>query len=101
MDSETISRHVARNPGKEEGYVKIMAGLAREIHEISDLYYFRTEDEEKLAEIKEKASIIGYARLIRKLRKKGMPTEKDGEKIKHCMDKIKEQTGKWNTLDVS
>ena len=32
VDAETISRHVARNPGQEEGYAKIMAGLAHEIH---------------------------------------------------------------------
>lgn len=37
--------------------------------------YLRTDDEARLSEVKEKASLIGYARLIRKLRRKGTPSE--------------------------
>ena len=134
MGSGTISRHVARNPGKEEGYVKIMAGLAREIHEISDLYYFYvilgeddpaeveqfmgfsydtavkffdcflrlyldTDDEKYLKDVMEKASLIGYSRIIRKYHKKGTVSEKEKEKIKGYLEKILDLTDRLDTLD--
>ena len=60
--------------------------------------YLQTQEEERIAEIKEKASLIGYARLIRKLRKKGKPSERDAKRIKSCVEKISWLTGKWDSL---
>ena len=60
--------------------------------------YLQTEDAGRLAEVKEKASLIGYARLIRKLRKKGTPSEKDGQVIACCLSKISELTEKLDSL---
>lgn len=60
--------------------------------------YLQTREEEKIAQVKEKASLIGYARLIRKLRKKGTPEEGDAEKIRSCMEKITRLTEKWDSL---
>ena len=60
--------------------------------------YLQTEDAGRLAEVKEKASLIGYARLIRKLRKKGTPSEKDGQVIACCLSKISVLTEKLDSL---
>ena len=46
----------------------------------------------------EKASLIGYSRLIKKLRKKGTVADKDKEKISICVERISEIANRLNTL---
>lgn len=60
--------------------------------------YLKTNDEDRLKEVTEKASLIGYSRLIKKFRKKGTVAEKDKEKIKFCVDKISELVNRLDTL---
>jgi hypothetical protein len=60
--------------------------------------YLKTEDEERLKEVTEKASLIGYSRLIKKFRKKGKVSDKDKEKISICVDRISELVNRLDTL---
>lgn len=61
-------------------------------------YYLNTKDEERLLEVTEKASLIGYSRLIKKFRKKGTVSDKDKEKISNCVDRISEIANRLTTL---
>lgn len=60
--------------------------------------YLRTDDETRLSEVKEKASLIGYARLIRKLRRKGTLSETDRKIIDRCIAKLERLSGRLDTL---
>ena len=62
-------------------------------------HYLNTDDERRIKEVTEKASLLGYSRLIRKIRKKGTGSDKDREKIKACMKKIKDIAPKLDTLE--
>ena len=63
-------------------------------------YYYETEDEMRLDEITEKASIIGYSRLIRKIRKKVTLTDEDRALISRCVEKIGQLTEKYDSIEV-
>ena len=60
--------------------------------------YLETEDEDRLREVTEKASLLCYTRLIRKLRKKGEPSAADRPVVDRCLKKIAELTAKLDTL---
>ena len=60
--------------------------------------YLGTEDEERLSEVERKASVIGYSRLIRKIRKKRQTVESDRLLIRHCVERIAELTDKIDSL---
>ena len=61
--------------------------------------YLKTEDEKRLREVTEKASLIGYSRLINKFRKKGTVADKDKDKIGRCIARISELADRLDTLD--
>ena len=60
--------------------------------------YLETEDEDRLRAVKEKASLLCYSRMIRKIRKKGAPTDEDRERIACFTQKIAELTEKLDSL---
>lgn len=60
--------------------------------------YLGTEDEERLSEVEGKASVIGYSRLIRKIRKKRMTVESDHLLIRQCVERIAELTDRIDSL---
>ena len=61
-------------------------------------HYLETEDEDKLNEVSQKASLIGYSRLIRKIRKQRKPSEADNLLVRRCVERIAELTEKLDTL---
>ena len=61
-------------------------------------HYLETEDEDRLKEVTEKASLLCYVRLINRIRRKETMSEKDREIIRHCLDKITGLTEKYETL---
>ena len=61
-------------------------------------HYLGTEDEDRLNEVSEKASLIGYSRLIRKVRKQRKPSEADNRLVRRCVERIAELTEKLDTL---
>ena len=60
--------------------------------------YLGTEDEAKLREVTEKAAVIAYSRLIRKLRKHGEVSEADRKIMDRCTNAIAGLTEKLDTL---
>ena len=64
-------------------------------------YYLETKEEEKLREVTEKASLLCYVRMIRKLHKKGEVLEEDKEKIAHYLKKIEELVDRLDSLAYS
>lgn len=60
--------------------------------------YLGTEDEERLSEVEGKASVIGYSRLIRKIRKKRKTVESDHLLIRQCVERIAELTDRIDSL---
>ena len=62
--------------------------------------YLGADDENRINEVAEKASLIGYSRLIRKLRKKMTLSDGDRALISHCVEKIAELTDKLDSLEI-
>ena len=60
--------------------------------------YLETENEDRLREVIEKASLMCYTRLIRKLRKNEAPSEADRRIIDRCLERIRELTARLDTL---
>ncbi|MCR5604069.1 MAG: HD domain-containing protein [Lachnospiraceae bacterium] len=61
-------------------------------------HYLQTEDENRLKEVTEKASVICCTRMIRKLWKKGRPSEEEQKKIAVYVDRLTELVEKYDTL---
>ena len=61
-------------------------------------HYLGTEDDVRLQEVEQKASLIGCSRLIRKIRKQRKTSEADLRLIQHCVERIAELTDKLDTL---
>ena len=59
----------------------------------------KTDDEKKIRKIIDKASLLCFVRMIRKLRKKGTPSETDREKINAYLEKIAGLAGKLDRLE--
>ena len=61
--------------------------------------YLGTEEESRLQEVKEKAALLCYARLVRKLSTKGSPSPKNREKIEQYIGKASWLVDKLETLE--
>ena len=60
--------------------------------------YLSTDDEERLAEVTQKASILCHTRKIRLIRKSGTTSKEAKRAIEHCLSRIDELTRKYETL---
>ena len=61
-------------------------------------FYLGTAEEDRIREVTEKASVIGYARKIRKIRSAESRKESDAEEIAFCLGRLRELTDKYDTL---
>ncbi|MBO6109187.1 MAG: HD domain-containing protein [Eubacterium sp.] len=61
-------------------------------------HYLGTEDEKRLSDVAQKASLIGYSRLIRKIRKQRKVSEADNMTVRRCVERISELTDKLDSL---
>ncbi len=61
-------------------------------------YYLGTEDEDKIRDVTDKVSLHCYTRMIRKIRKKGEPSDADRVIIGRYLEKIAVLTDKLDTL---
>ncbi len=61
-------------------------------------YYLQTDDEKRIAEVKEKASFICCARMIRRLRWNGTPSEADRNRIEGYIERLEYLIRKYDTL---
>ena len=86
------------DPSVVEDFMGFSYETARQFFDFFLKYYLDTEDENRLREVKEKASVLCCARLIHKIRKKGTPSGRDRETIDRCMERIAGLTGRLDTL---
>ena len=88
------------DPSEVERFLSISAEVAHRIWSRSLEVYFGADDAEKLREIEDKASIIGYLRLTRRvIEKKKLDTEEGKAFIAACTDKLHQLLPKYDTLD--
>ena len=86
------------DPAVVEKFMEFSYDTAKQFFRAFLIHYLGTADESKLREVTEKASVIAYTRLIRKLRKHGAVSEADRKIIGRCMNRIAELTEKLDTL---
>ena len=86
------------DPSVVEKFMGFSYDTAKQFFKCFLKHYLQTEDEEKIREVSEKASLVGYSRLIRKLRRKEVVTDKDKEKIDSFVGKISEIANRLDTL---
>ena len=51
-------------------------------------HYFETEDESRLRDVTEKASLLCYARMVHKLRKKEKLSKKERITVDRCLERV-------------
>ena len=86
------------DPGVVERFMGFSYDTAKAFFRGFLKHYLGTEDEARLSEVAEKASLIGYSRLIRKVRKQRKPSEADNRLVRRCVERIAELTEKLDTL---
>ncbi|MCR5672097.1 MAG: HD domain-containing protein [Lachnospiraceae bacterium] len=86
------------DPSAVERFMGFSYDTAKQFFDSFLRHYLKTEDEDRLKEVSEKASLIGYSRLINKIRKKETLTDPDKEKIKKCVGKISGIVDRLDTL---
>ena len=87
------------NPASVEKFMGFSYETARAFFDFFLKHYLDTEDEARLRDVTEKASLLCYTRMIREVCKKGVPSEAGRETIRRCREKILELTERLDTLD--
>lgn len=91
--------HSEEDPGAVEKFMGFSVETAKEFFTCFMKHYLKTDDEERIREVSDKASLIGYSRLIRKIRKAGEISDTDKESIRECVRKLSELVDRLETLD--
>ena len=86
------------NPSVVERFMGFSYDTARRFMRLFLKYYLGTEDEARLNEVSEKASLIGYSRLIRKIRKQRKPSDTDHMLVQWCVERIEDLTQSLTSL---
>ena len=87
------------DPSVVENYMGFSYQTAQQFYHSFLTYYLDTEDESRIREVTEKAEILCYTRLIRKVREKGKLSEADREKINRYVRRTGELVEKLDTLE--
>ncbi len=87
------------DPASVERFMGFSSGLAREFFDLFLRHYLKTEDENRIREVREKASLLSWSRLILRIRNKKSPGEADQALLGRCLRRIKELTDQLDTLD--
>ena len=86
------------DPSIVENYMGFSYETAQRFFDAFLKCYLGTDEESKLEDIKEKASLLCYIRTIYRLHKSSAMSEEDRKLKKHCLDKIAALTEKLDTL---
>ncbi len=86
------------NPSVVEKFMGFSYQTAKEFFYCFLKRYLGTDEESRIQEVTQKASLLSYTRTIRRLRKKGKITESDQAIIDRCMKRIEELTDQLDTL---
>lgn len=86
------------DPSVVENFMGFSYQTSKRFFDVFLKIYLETDDESRITEVTEKASLICNIRMINKLRKKGTPTGRNREIADRCLKKIAELTEKYDTL---
>lgn len=86
------------NPSVVEMFMGFSYDISLRFFDLFLKQYLETDDEAKLTEVTDKASLLCYTRMIRKLRKKGSPSAQERRIIAHYVKKIAELVHRLDTL---
>jgi uncharacterized protein (TIGR02172 family) len=86
------------DPKVVEEYMGFPYETAREFFRLFLISYLNTDEEEKLRDVTDKASLLCHARLIHKIRRQETITEKDRETIRRCIDCVADLAGRLDSL---
>ena len=86
------------DPGVVERFMGFSYDTARAFFRLFLKHYLDTEDEARLNEVSEKASLIGLSRLVRKVRKQRKPSDADHLLVRRCVERIAELTERLDSL---
>ena len=88
------------NPASVEKFMKLPYETTKYIWHKSLSLYLETDDEERMNEVAEKATIVGYARLMRRTIKRIGFDDPEGKRIiDNCKNHLSELLGKVDMLD--
>ena len=87
------------DPSVVEKFMGFSYETARRFFDLFLRRYLDTDDGERLREVTDKAALIGYSRLIRKLHKQKALSDADRAVIKRCVRRIAELTARLETLE--
>ncbi len=86
------------DPSVVENFMGFSYGIARQFFDLFLQRYLGTDDEAKLREVKDKASLLCSSRMIRKLYKRGTPSEANQEIVRRHVERIAELLERVDTL---
>jgi uncharacterized protein (TIGR02172 family) len=87
------------DPAQIENFMGFSYETAQRFFRFFLMYYLDTEDENRIREVTEIATLICYVRLVHKIHRKEMLTEKDRDLIRRCLVKI--ENGLKNLTAIS
>ncbi len=88
------------DPSVVEKFMGFSYETSRRLFDYFLRYYLGTEDEDRIREVKEKASLLSYLRIIRKINKNVDLSDKDKKRIEGYREKISELTDRIDSLDI-
>ncbi len=86
------------DPSVVENFMGFSYQTSRDFFDLFLRRYLGSDDESRLNEVTEKASLLSCTRTIRRLFKKRERSEGDRAVIERCLKRIAELTGKYDTL---
>ena len=86
------------DPAVVESFMEFSYATSCQFFDLFLRHYLGTDDDKRVAEVKEKASLLGYSRAIRRLRKRGEPSEEGRRAIRRYVERIAELVGRLDTL---
>ena len=87
------------DPSVVEKFMGFSYETSQQFFESFMRYYLQTEDDDRIREVTEKAALICYSRMIRKIRKSGAITEEGKVIIDRCLSRITNLTKRLDTLE--
>ena len=85
-------------PSVIENFMGFSYQTAKQFFDFFLRHYLGTDDEAKLREVREKAELLCYVRLINKVYKKGVPEKSERKKIAKHIEKIAALSEKYDSL---
>lgn len=86
------------DPSVLESFMGFSRETARQFFEFFLKFYLDTEDENRLREVTEKASLLAYTRMIHRCRKKGVLSEKEKQLVRDYTARIAALAERLDTL---